>query len=224
MTLVSSTDSERLHVIVCIVFDRRAVPDEIEAFKGRVIACPMILHALELTGSFDFMVEAVVPNMATFDEQMKLIAGPVAALVSSYDVSFICKCFDRNEETSEPIWVDCDGGMKRIAASSVDKVTAEGDYMRVHSNGHGWMVHATMRSIVERLPSREFVKVHRSTLVRCNFIDRLVLEDGRWVAWLEDGSRENVARSQVKETFRIIRSNPAIPTVDSSKGESIHLD
>ena len=163
-------------------------------------------------------------SMATFDEQMKLIAGPVAALVSSYDVSFICKCFDRNEETSEPIWVDCDGGMKRIAASSVDKVTAEGDYMRVHSNGHGWMVHATMRSIVERLPSREFVKVHRSTLVRCNFIDRLVLEDGRWVAWLEDGSRENVARSQVKETFRIIRSNPAIPTVDSSKGESIHLD
>ena len=63
-----------------------------------------------------------------------------------------------------------DEGMVRIDCAKIDKVTAEGDYMRIHSAGQSWMVHSTMGSLSDCL-DENFVRLHRSILVRRDFIE-----------------------------------------------------
>ncbi len=186
-------------------FDQRASPDEIAAFKDAVIACPLILHSVELTGNFDFLVEATVSDMAEYDLRIKSIAQPLAKLVSRFEASFVCRRYIRKDEGPRPIWVTCDDGLRRIEPGTIDKVTAEGDYMRLHSGGSSWLIHATMRSIVDLLPRDDFIKLHRSTLVRHGFVKRMYRDNGHWVVALDDGSHERVAKSQVSETLKRMR-------------------
>ena len=211
--------SPGLGVIVSVRFDNRASPAEIAAFKNAVIACPLILHSVELTGAFDFMVEAAVTDMAAYDLQIKSIARPLAGLVSRFEASFICARNVRKDEAIHPIWLPCPDGVRRIEMVSIDKVKAEGDYMRVHSRGGSWLVHATMRSFINRLASEHFLKLHRSALVRCDFIERIYRESGHWVAELNDGTHERVAKSHVSETLKRLRVPSATTeAITSNKG------
>ena len=205
--VVHRTDAPGLQVIVCVVFNRNAPPDQVSALKKAVIACPSVLNAVELTGTFDFQLELTVPDIATFNERLKLVAASVASLVERYEVNFVSKRFIRRNDDEEAIWVQCEDGMKRIHSSVIDKVTAEGDYMRVHSEGGSWLIHATMRSVLERLDAKDFIQMNRSTLVRADFMDRLVHENGRWVARLQDGTNVRVAKSHVATTLKQLRTH-----------------
>jgi two-component system response regulator AlgR len=135
------------------------------------------------------------------------VAASVASLVERYEISFVSKRFIRTHGSEQAIWVQCDDGIKRIDSSLIDKVTAEGDYMRVHSDGSSWMLHATLRSILERLDAKEFIHVNRSAVVRADFIDRLEHENGGWVARLQDGTHQRVAKSHVAATLKQLRSH-----------------
>jgi len=205
--VVHIADAPGLQVIVCVVFNRHAPPDQVSALKKAVIACPSVLTAVELTGTFDFLLELRVPDIASFNERLNVVADSVASLVERYEVNFVSKCFIRRNEDEQAIWVQCDDGIKRIDSSVIDKVTAEGDYMRLHSEGGSWLLHATMRSLLERLDAKDFIQVNRSTLVRADFMDRLVHENGRWVARLHDGTHERVAKSHVATTLKQLRGN-----------------
>jgi DNA-binding LytR/AlgR family response regulator len=203
--VVQKANAPGLRVIVCVVFARNAPPDQVSALKKAAMACPSVLHAVEVTGTFDFLMELAVPDVATFNERLSVVAPSVAALVERYEVNFVSKRFTRRKRGEQAIWVHCDNGMKRIDPSLIDKVTAEGDYMRVHSEGASWLLHATLRSIVERLDENDFIQIHRSALVRADFIDGLVHERGRWVARLHDGTRERVAKRHVVDTLKHLR-------------------
>ena len=205
--VVHKANSSGLRVIVCVVFNRTAPPDQISALKSAVIACTSVLHAVELTGTFDFMLELTVPDIATFNERLNVVAASVASLVERYEVNFVSKRFIRTNGGEQAIWVQCADGIKRIDSSVIDKITAEGDYMRVHSQGRSWLLHATMHSIQERLDAKNFIQIHRSALVRVDFIDRLVHESGRWVARLRDGTHERVAKSHVTTTLKQLRTH-----------------
>lgn len=66
MTAIHEVTSDDLRVIVCLAFDHRAAPHEIAACKAAVVNCPSVLHSVELSGTFDFMFEASVPDMAAY--------------------------------------------------------------------------------------------------------------------------------------------------------------
>jgi two-component system response regulator AlgR len=85
----------------------------------------------------------------------------------------------------------------------VDKIVAEGDYARVHSGADSWLVHATMHALLERLSSKQFIQLHRSIIVRRDFIERLVHEGRHWIARLRDGTSERVAKSHAVETLEM---------------------
>ena len=68
-----------------------------------------------------------------------------------------------------------DGRLVRIPLVQVHWVEAKGDYVLLHAPKRRYMVHATMKTMEERLPAEDFVRVHRSHIVR---VDRIVdLED-----------------------------------------------
>lgn len=211
-----------LQVIMCLTFDHRATPQAIAAAKAVIIACPAVFHSVELSGTFDFMFEAEVPDMAAYNNQLSICAEAMAKLVSRYEANFVCNRFVRSHDKKRAVWVPDQDGMVRIDCSKIDKVTAEGDYMRVHSAGQSWMLHSTMGALVDRMESQSFVRLHRSILVHTNFIERLTHNQSHWIARLNDGTLERVAKANVVALLASVRNDsskcratsPMMPVLD----------
>lgn len=209
--------SENLSVIVAILFERRAPPDAISAFKAALTDCPLVLRSAEVSGSFDFIIEAVFPDMAAYNDQLHFLADRLATLVARYETSFVGRRFTRARKLDWGIWVPLDNGFKRIDCSMIDKVLAEGDYMRIHSGDMSWMLHTTLHALVERLPVGAFVQISRSAVVRHGFIDSVSRTGRKWFALLEDGTREPITKSRAVEILPKLRSASSKPQHFSSE-------
>ena len=223
MTATRSVTSDDIRVIICIVFDRRAAPEDVGAFKTTVLKCPSVLHAVEVSGAFDFMVEATIPDMKAYTAQLDQCAPTVARLISRYEVNFVCKRFVSADQERRSVWVPCQEGMVRIDCAKIDKVTAEGDYMRIHSAGQSWMLHSTM-GFVSGCLDENFVRLHRSILVRRDFIERMSHDRSHWTAQLNDGTSERVAKVHVGTLLKSLRANSskheATSSISGAAGES----
>jgi DNA-binding LytR/AlgR family response regulator len=69
------------------------------------------------------------------------------------------------------VFVKDNGVLKRIAIDDILFLEAMGDYVKVHTPQKFHVVHATLKSIEEKLPSSKFIRVHRSYIVAINKID-----------------------------------------------------
>lgn len=201
----SVLSDDDLRVIFCLTFDHRAPWDEVSAFKRCVIDCPSVLHAVEVTGHYDFMFEAALRDMAEYHEKLAGLSGTLAKLAARYEACFVCKRYIRTEKPDQSIWVPCPEGARRIDCSLLDKVTAEGDYMRLHSAGQSWLMHTTLKTLMERLDPELFVQVHRSAVIRCDFIELLIHRGRGWAARLRDGTYQHVAKSHVGQVLDVLR-------------------
>ena len=95
----------------------------------------------------------------------------------------------------EEFWASDLTGLVRIAASDVDRVSAERDYMRLHVGRRSWLIHHSMAALEEGLDPDLFVRLHRSAIVRKDFITGFNRNpSGRWIARLADGSEQPVGR------------------------------
>ena len=95
----------------------------------------------------------------------------------------------------EEFWASDLSGLVRIAAQDVDRVSAERDYMRLHVGRRSWLIHHSMAALEEGLNPQLFVRLHRSAIVRRNFISGFTRNpSGRWIARLADGTEQPVGR------------------------------
>ena len=51
----------------------------------------------------------------------------------------------------EEFWVPDHTGLVRIAASDIERITAERDYMRLHVGARSWLIHRTIAKLEEDL-------------------------------------------------------------------------
>jgi len=95
----------------------------------------------------------------------------------------------------EEFWASDLSGLVRIAARDIDRVTAERDYMRLHVVKRSWLIHHSMSALEEGLNPELFVRLHRSAIVRRDFIAGFTRNaSGRWIARLADGNEQPVGR------------------------------
>ena len=95
----------------------------------------------------------------------------------------------------EEFWASDLSGLVRIAARDVDRVSAERDYMRLHVGRRSWLIHHSMAALEEGLDPELFVRLHRSAIVRKDFIAGFSRNaSGRWIARLADGEEQPVGR------------------------------
>jgi two-component system response regulator AlgR len=95
----------------------------------------------------------------------------------------------------EEFWVAEARGLVRLAAQDVDRVTAERDYMRLHVGKRSWLINHTIGRLEEELDPARFVRLHRSSIVRRDFVRALRHDDtGRWWAQLADGEEQKIGR------------------------------
>ncbi len=98
----------------------------------------------------------------------------------------------------EEFWVPDHSGLVRIAASDIERITAERDYMRLHVGQRSWLIHRTIAKLEEDLDPALFLRVHRSVILRRDTITGLYRDDaGHWTARLRDGGEQRIGRSYI---------------------------
>jgi two-component system response regulator AlgR len=95
----------------------------------------------------------------------------------------------------QEFWASDLTGLVRIAARDIDRVSAERDYMRLHVGRRSWLIHHSMAALEEGLDPEFFVRLHRSAIVRKDFITGFTRNpSGRWIARLADSTEQPVGR------------------------------
>ncbi len=98
-------------------------------------------------------------------------------------------------------WVPYRSELLRIAASDVDRIDAERDYVRLHVGqkdgpSRSYLLLQTASGLEERLDPAMFMRLHRSTILRRDRISGLRHDGlGVWSAELSDGSAVRIGRT-----------------------------
>ena len=104
----------------------------------------------------------------------------------------------------EEFWASDLTGLVRIAARDIDRISAERDYMRLHVAKRSWLIHHSMAALEEGLDPALFVRLHRSAIVRRDYIAGFSRNpSGRWIARLADGSEQPVGRLYADQVRQI---------------------
>lgn len=99
---------------------------------------------------------------------------------------------------AEEFWVPHKAELVRVAATHIDRIEAERDYMRLFVGQRSYLLHQTITSLEQRLDPEQFVRLHRSHIVRRGHIDRLRHDgSGVWFARLLDGTEVRIGRTYV---------------------------
>ena len=105
---------------------------------------------------------------------------------------------------AEEFWVPYKSELRRIVATEIDRVEAERDYMRLHVGPVSYLLHQTITGLEERLNPEEFIRLHRSHLVRRDWIAGLRHDGGGvWMACLKCGTEIRIGRTHLAEAKKL---------------------
>jgi len=98
--------------------------------------------------------------------------------------------------TLERIVVKTGSKIKIIPVASLVCLEADDDYVKIHTDEGTFLKNRTMASFEAQLDPRQFVRVHRSYIVKIDHIVRLEpQEKDAYVAVLSDGKRVSVSKN-----------------------------
>ncbi len=88
------------------------------------------------------------------------------------------------------------GKINFVEVAEIDWIEAEGDYLKLHTPRGDHLLRSTMTVLEGQLDPREFVRIHRSTIVRLSRIKELQpYFRGEYIVILHDGTRLKLSRS-----------------------------
>lgn len=113
-----------------------------------------------------------------------------------------------NSPWAEEFWVPYKSELRRIAASEINRIEAERDYMRLHvgseQGGSSYLLHQTITGLEGRLNPEHFIRLHRSHLVRRDWIGGLRHDGGGiWMACLKCGTEIRIGRTHLAEAKKL---------------------
>lgn len=99
-------------------------------------------------------------------------------------------------EWLEEFWVPHRSELVRIPAVDVQRIDAERDYVRLHVPGQSYLLLQTITSLEQKLDPGKFIRIHRSCILRRDFVAGLRHEGlGVWSAETGDGDSLRIGRS-----------------------------
>jgi DNA-binding LytR/AlgR family response regulator len=88
----------------------------------------------------------------------------------------------QNYSTSDYVFVKANNQVINIKLSDIQWIEAYGDYVNIYTEKERLVVHSTMKGIESKLPSDQFLRVHRSYIIRLdkiNAIDETLIVMGK---------------------------------------------
>jgi two-component system LytT family response regulator len=87
-------------------------------------------------------------------------------------------------------------GMVPLAVADITWIKSEGDYARIHAKSGSYLVYRTLRELEARLDPVQFLRVHRSIIVRLGgIVEVQPADNSRYRVTLADGTKLIVSRS-----------------------------
>lgn len=97
----------------------------------------------------------------------------------------------------ERIAVEMRGQVRIVPVATVDYVTASGPYAELHVGEDTFIIRERMQTLEDRLNPTQFFRIHRSTIVRLDLIESLLLGvGGDYAVRLTTGKHLKVSRSR----------------------------
>ncbi|MCR6500058.1 LytTR family DNA-binding domain-containing protein [Shinella sp. CPCC 101442] len=121
-------------------------------------------------------------------------AERLAEMTAAFDA--LRQAMRQEQSGLPPFWVRSRGRLLRVSAAGVTRIDAERDYARLYAEGETYLLDETLASLESRLPAEQFIRVHRSTILRMEAIKGFRRgRHGAWFAELLDGSEVRIGRS-----------------------------
>ena len=148
--------------------------------------------------AIDYLLKPVTPerfDKALARARQRLESGPPGGAADEEVRAFVARM--QAERGHATRFVARDGAkVTFIRIEDVDLIEAAGNYARIHAAGRAHLVRNTLKAIESRLDPRQFVRVHRSAIVRLERIASLEpYFHGEYVVTLRDGTRLTSSRS-----------------------------
>lgn len=118
---------------------------------------------------------------------------PAALLALAASLRESTRAADPDED--EDLWVQRQGEFVRVPLARLDRVDAEREYVRLHVGAVSYLYREPIGHLAERLASRGFIRVHRSAMVRADFVvGARRTRYGRLAVIFADGTEQMVGR------------------------------
>lgn len=219
-----------LSAILRFKLSKHQPADGLEALARDIAQAEEVLFCFEIAGEYDWIALVSTPDMRAYNafidrllranpilvryetsfikRQMKFVAADDPLDIDQAD--FAPDSAPPARDYPEALWVNHDKGLIRLAVADIERITAEGDYMRLHIGERSWLLHSTITQLLDQLDPARFVRLHRSAIVRRDRVLRLEHEPRcGWFAHLEGGARQRIARSHVDEAMAIANKAPS---------------
>lgn len=111
-------------------------------------------------------------------------------------MSLLSEVSARESRHPDRLVVKTSGRVVFVKISDIDWVDAAGNYVRLHAGGESHMLRETMGRLEKRLDDKQFVRIHRSTIVNIECIRELQQQfHGDYLVVLRSGQRLTLSRS-----------------------------
>jgi two-component system LytT family response regulator len=124
----------------------------------------------------DFVLKPVVPERlrAALDHarvHLEARSAPQRLAALQQELGVLRKHLAEAESAYlRDLWVQRRSEVVRIPVAEIDWIEAEKDYVRIHSGAASYLQHGMIGALEEKLDPRDFIRVHRSAIVRSDRI------------------------------------------------------
>lgn len=180
LALLGQLEASQLPVVVFVTaYDQHAL----KAFE--VHAVDYLLKPFDDARLFRALAHA---KTRVREGQVGALARPLAELLSGARTPVPPRWLDR-------LVIRVDGRAVVVTVADIDYIEAAGDYLRIKAGDTIHLHRGTMKDLERSLDPAEFVRIHRSTLVRLSRIREIQpYFHGDSVVVLRDGTRLKLAR------------------------------
>jgi two-component system, LytTR family, response regulator len=131
-------------------------------------------------------------RQSTMDDRLELLLGELRS----------------RSQYLERLVVRSGGRILILRIAEIDWVEAASNYVRLHAGGREYLLRETMTALEAKLDPTDFVRIHRSTIVRVDKIRELEpLFQGDYVVVLDDGTRLTSSRGYRERLQDLLQSS-----------------
>ncbi|MCH8495263.1 MAG: LytTR family transcriptional regulator [Balneolales bacterium] len=95
-----------------------------------------------------------------------------------------------NSIASNRLSIKSDGKIILLNLTEIDAITADGNYVHIHTASKNYIVRETLHSIGNRLPKHKYIRIHRSTIINADNITEMhPWPGGEYQVWLKGGKK-----------------------------------
>lgn len=141
-------------------------------------------------GRLDLALRRALERLGAGGEQLRELQGTIATLRQA---------LRQAERPTTQFWIKTRIEFVRIGSNRIQRIHADRDYVRLHADGESYLYGESLASLERRLDPAEFIRIHRSVIVRRDAIERLrVAPYASLIAVLSDGAEVRVGRSYAR--------------------------